>query len=253
MGSSSSSRLVSLTNSLSCGILLGTCFLGMWPAAESKWEEAKAAGPSSSSAAEAADRGWSRRGGSEEGGPESVRSRVPWHNAMVLVGFCAVFSLQQILSAMGKSGKCAVCIGIRRPQHPLQNSILKNLKKTILSILNNAPVISNYTCPLRFLVDESGGERRDEIEQEGDEAEEDPWNGDKPMLHEAASALEQRHRETRRRRRRGYGSMDQDHTCDAASAGAATKSGMSGLETFCLVLVVSWHNILEVYQLFLMR
>ncbi len=107
LGSSSSSRLVSLTNSLSCGILLGTCFLGMWPAAESKWEEAKAAGPPSASGA--SDRGWSRHAGNEEGGPESVRSRVPWHNAMVLMGFCAVFSLQQILSAVGKSGNCAVC------------------------------------------------------------------------------------------------------------------------------------------------
>ena len=30
---------ISLSNSLSCGVLLGTCFLAMWPAAEAKWRE----------------------------------------------------------------------------------------------------------------------------------------------------------------------------------------------------------------------
>ncbi len=85
-------RCLSLTNSLSCGVLLGTLFLGMWPAAQAKWTEALEAMQHQQ------HHGRHDMRAATDGDMHSGDGHLPWHNLVVLVGFSVLFCLQNAFS-----------------------------------------------------------------------------------------------------------------------------------------------------------
>lgn len=172
----------------------------MWPAAESKWAETK----QESDRHNSNRRNHHGKGDGDSMDGEEMRAEVPMHNLTVLIGFCAIFSLQQILSAV-------------------------------------------YAVNSSAADEEESPSSRDD-EQESEE-EVDVLNEEKVMLHEAADAMDRRSR-LRQRRQGAQREIDAGGNGGHCGQGLDAAGNMTVFETICLVIVVSWHTVLEVCLLF---